>query len=238
MGVVTLAAKVRGAGGRWVQRGIVLSMLGSGFFGCGLDSIDLLAQTPELESGAGGAGPVDAGTDARGLPPDGAAGASDAGRADATGRDARARGECSERCSDWTPICDPERDACVACLSSADCAWKGRIFGLSVCRMDTRECVECNQAADCLPRGDVCIEHQCGVLCTANSDCQWTLFTPVCDPEAGICVECLTNTDCEESPLTLSVRCNTGLKSCLCESDEHCREGTICSSAGLCRLPF
>src|SRR4029077_17213713 len=101
---------------------------------------------------------------------------------------------------------------CVGCATNADCAASG---AGSSCNTSTNTC-GCTSAADCAgnshgtacnsnwcgcssnadcPAGDVCnasLGGQCEPKCQTNADCR-SGGPPVCNPQTGLCVQCVTS---------------------------------------------
>jgi len=78
----------------------------------------------------------------------------------------KSNAECASAPS--TPICDPERNLCVACVSDDSCP-----ANLPRCTADTKACVKCLADDDCASPSSRCDldQHAC-VECLTNNDCQ------------------------------------------------------------------
>ncbi len=123
-------------------------------------------------------------------------------------------GALGSPCSQASPcvkgVCSPASNACVACLTSADCGG-GKLCKANacvpatpcesdvqcktskqVCAPDQGVCVDCNVNADC-EGGQACVLFACvpAQPCTSSKEC-----AKVCDTNAGYCVECTTSKDC------------------------------------------
>jgi hypothetical protein len=103
-------------------------------------------------------------------------------------------------CSGSTPVCDPSTNACVACLSNGDCG-PGTI------------CVNKSCVPGCAP------DH---TSCGADGG--------DCDIDAGVCRQCLTDTDCSGA----TPRCDTGTFTCVVclPTNDNCPAGKICVKNG------
>jgi Cys-rich repeat protein len=133
-----------------------------------------------------------------------------------------------------TPQCDTQKGVCVACVLDTHCA-DGFVCLNGACAPgcapdDPRcgpnqvcapgvGCVECVVDAQCGP-GRVCTNNVCVVGCSPmNPDCPSGL---VCNEERGLCVECLTNAQCPNPPLTV---CHPQTNTCVqCASNTDCTE--------------
>jgi hypothetical protein len=78
----------------------------------------------------------------------------------------RGNSDCSGNAA--TPLCDPDRSLCVACLEDVDCS---------------------GETARCDPTTKVCVG------CLADDDC--AAPAPHCDKRGRTCVECVSNQDCK-----------------------------------------
>jgi hypothetical protein len=96
-------------------------------------------------------------------------------------------------CDVEKPVCDPNRNRCVACLTYQDCGGNG------VCDTASGTCVECLAGADCTtPAAAVCNTgtNTCEATCTRDADCSrfdgtnGTSTAPVCNTMTGACVQC------------------------------------------------
>jgi hypothetical protein len=179
----------------------------SAVFGCGRETFDLAIS----RSNAHGDGGVDA------------AGSRDGGG----GLDSGPRGAAGITCGStqdcfFGGVCtDSHR---CECTSDEQCT---TLF--AHCDVFTKECVLCVQDSDCFLGGlDKCdpVLHQCTAQCTADKGCG--LLLPVCntEPARSLCVECVTQSDCERrgaSDLTCRngacVECSTNRE---CNGRGHC----------------
>jgi hypothetical protein len=95
--------------------------------------------------------------------------------------------------------CDESKNACVGCVTSADCR-RNYVNGdeLVACDTGTQKCVECMTDDDCTfsQWGRRCVNKKCEV-CTINSDCKSDI-APVCASVSGdyCCTACLSDQDC------------------------------------------
>ncbi len=112
------------------------------------------------------------------------------GAGGAAGAAGGAAGGCVTGCAGEEPYCDATGGRCVECLDPSHCD-----VG-QVCDSATGECSEsCSVSQPCTsgdrpfcdPLRSVCVQCQSEVSCN--------LERPRCS-NAGICVECLTSTDC------------------------------------------
>ena len=135
------------------------------------------------------------------------------------------------QCSGATPFCDVGAHACVACLTSRDCADPAR----PVCDPAGHACRPCNPSlgGECTEAGlMICAASGANVgrcvQCTTNLNCT----SGVCDLGTNRCVGCATNADCAGgTPI-----CDTGTRMC-----RPCSPGTpadcsgatpVCATAG------
>ena len=112
-------------------------------------------------------------------------------------------------CSGSTPLCDEDKDMCVACLADANC--------------DSASAAHCD--------GGSC------VACTASTECTHLAGTKVCD--VGTCVECALGdesacsgaTTCDLVAKTCSGAASDSLQNCnACTNDVQCVSGHRCIS--------
>jgi len=119
----------------------------------------------------------------------------------------------------------------IACKSDKACLESGGVC-IKASGGGPRHCVDCNQTADC-EHGRVCKAHHCVVappVCTATKDCAY--LGQVCDTKEGICADCVTRDDCDESQrcadsLCLPKSCKPGERVC---SDLSTRQ--VCDASG------
>ena len=78
----------------------------------------------------------------------------------------------------------------------------------------------CEQDIECRG-GERCVDSLCREVCSADDRCVGML--PWCDLELGLCVECLSATDCPEKAI-----CENGFCDETCESDGDCGEDEFC----------
>ncbi|MEZ4442585.1 MAG: hypothetical protein R3B72_26060 [Polyangiaceae bacterium] len=85
-------------------------------------------------------------------------------------------------------VCDPQL-GCVDCLNDGDCSMQQPICVLGSCE-------ECGKNADCPPM-ELCnpATHQCQSPCNGNQGCNQGP-ADICDPNTGLCVECLNDNQC------------------------------------------
>ncbi len=132
------------------------------------------------------------------------------------------------------PKCDEQLGVCVACVLDAHCEpgfvclnggcaagcspTEDRCGPNQVCAPGVG-CVECAVDAQC-GVGQVCTNNVCAAGCSAmNPTCPPGL---VCNTVAGVCVECLDNTQCPGAPLTV---CNPATSTCVqCASNTDCTD--------------
>ncbi|GEM_PF-409588 len=150
--------------------------------------------------------------------------------------------ECSSD-SDCTssdkPRCHLDSNRCVACLTGADC--DSGVCVDYLCREcdDTHPCTDSSK--HCGTQGE--IANMC-VVCTEDAHCAEGL---VCDVTHGVCMECNTNTECEnlypngEKPICAiegadahtCVECNSDLDcsgNATCDISSHICTGCVTSS--------
>ncbi|NUP13860.1 MAG: hypothetical protein HOW73_48110, partial [Polyangiaceae bacterium] len=122
----------------------------------------------------------------------------------------------NDDCSEESPTCDMATGACVGCLDASDC-------DDALCHPMSRQCVECMSDLDCgtdRPVCDatgtcreclvdascpadapLCMDHECleppEEGCESSSECDGD--EPVCLPQSGECVGCVSNRDCGPS---------------------------------------
>lgn len=145
----------------------------------------------------------------------------------------------SDDCADipLTPYCETTSGLCVACLSDSVCP-RGKLCLDFQCKPGCRsdrdcpedlrcdpkvapdgDCFMCVQDADCGLK--VCQDHQCVIDCSAVT---CPINKPVCDPETGICLQCMVKSDCSTGNLCLGNNCVPG-----CEIDDDCARGLYCA---------
>ena len=94
---------------------------------------------------------------------------------------------CNPPCSN-PPLCNPDTQTCVECLDNTDCPQSQ-----PHCQNKT-QCRECLFDNDC-GSGYDCANYHCVKTCSGDGDCAGT-NTPRCKTSSGICVECLSSSDC------------------------------------------
>jgi hypothetical protein len=144
---------------------------------------------------------------------------------DLTGADAGhgcrgAPGDCGAN----APYCDVASGRCVNCLGDFHC-------GLGThCDLTTQECV-CSSDSECRYTGRCdTLTRQCLWPCSTKDQC--SIISPICDPSRTVCVQCLTNTECEGKTIgnIPTALCHRGL--CV-----QCADDTQCSgSKPFCQL--
>lgn len=142
-------------------------------------------------------------------------------------------GQCTfnSDCKDaGTPACDTSVSRCVGCVTNDDCRVTGQAVGFQ-CDLVTQTCeTGCNEDKDCATgqrcsggtQGEPgrCIECSPG---TEGNDCASLSPRVRCEPTALMCVECLSNSDCE------SGQCDTRSNTCVeCVQNEYCEKGFTC----------
>lgn len=131
-----------------------------------------------------------------------------------------------ELCGDIA--CPRERKVCVAaqcveCGSDEDCEPSN-----PVCHQNT--CVACVGDEEC-PKDKVChaAAYQCTEPCTDDTQCK-DKDRRLCDVERGLCVACLTPTDCMGKHT-----CDATLRRCVeCEPNLHCNDAGSCGDVPQC----
>jgi hypothetical protein len=164
----------------------------------------------------------------------GGAGGSHGGTGGAAGSMGGAGGKAPFSCSSCkgtTPICDVDAGACRTCETDTSC--HGLDAGTNVCVTPDAgvdggakpgTCVGCLSGADCQAATPICASQSC-VACSASKDClAANSAKPVCVTTAtaslakGMCVGCLSNTDChDQTPI-----CNTSNVCTACSLDADC----------------
>lgn len=146
-------------------------------------------------------------------------------------------------CDDPCPgaaMCDTAL-GCVECRGDGDCGAAQPFCVLGRCR-------ECAQTGDCAA-GQACFpdDHHCHPACAGNGDCPEDKM-PLCHPDTGACVGCITDQDCGNKPFCDEVTgkcaecladgdCGTAAPHCdpsdgecrSCIVDAHCAENEKCS---------
>ena len=139
-------------------------------------------------------------------------------------------------------LCDYKHNACVDCLSSADCrpdqlCLDGECVVMpgceadgyceeGICDIETGACVECLADSHC-PGGHVCVDRVCVLVdlpCSTDDDCPAGLS---CDPQSGLCVGCQDATDCPpeafcDEGTCAPDFCEAGIRVCLQEKVMIC----------------
>jgi hypothetical protein len=131
-----------------------------------------------------------------------------------TDNDVNACVECAglEECGGVEPICTASGD-CVGCESHDDC----EVFpGAPRCR-DDGQCAQCAVDEDCGAASPVCDDGVC-MGCNDALDCNHLMDTPACNEETGSCVQCISDSDCEDSG---APRCEAN-ECTECADDEDC----------------
>jgi Cys-rich repeat protein len=170
-------------------------------------------------------------------------------------------------CAVPSPYCKPTGKFCVECLTDANCGKKvcdAETFTCHDCQTsgdcsgnspycESGDCVECLTAGNCPNEDETCdtVEGKCVATCASDDDCEddKRIF---CSPERALCVECLTDAECDESkPRCIADKCRQCATDsdcsddkpwCLvekweckeCASDDHCAAGTVCDN-GTCK---
>jgi len=170
-------------------------------------------------------------------------------------------------CAVPAPYCDSIAKVCVECLTDANC-------GKKVCEAATRTCQDCKTSGDCSGNSPYCsngdcveclaagncpnesetcdtVEGKCVATCTENADCT-DRARVLCSLDRALCVECLTDTDCDPAkPRCIADKCRQCASDgdcpedkpwCIvekweckeCVTDEHCAAPTRCDN-GACR---
>lgn len=141
-------------------------------------------------------------------------------------------------CSGPLSLCHPETSRCVECLDDSGCA-EGE-----VCSSETRACVECSDNSQCVEATNArCqVEQSAGDArftcggCIDDRDCfAKPGLGPLCRPNDGRCVDCLSDSDCADDPAASN--CSEDGACIACVSDVDCSflQGTLaCLSAVGC----
>ncbi len=91
----------------------------------------------------------------------------------------------------------------------------------------------CNVSADCPGEKDLCINGSCSPQTVCKSDKQCANLDLVCDPKAGVCVECLGAADCKEGKTCKAHKCLGAAPPCA--TSKECPTGLVCDKvAGAC----
>ena len=91
----------------------------------------------------------------------------------------------------------------------------------------------CQVASDCPGALDLCLGKACVPRTACQSDKQCSDFGHVCDATTGVCVLCLTDTDCNDSQKCLAQTCVDPPNAC--ENSKACPSGQVCDkSQSLC----
>lgn len=145
----------------------------------------------------------------------GDASVSDASAPDANdGVDATPLGVCADDgdCYGAVPHCDTAAQQCVACASDEDCP------GELICEPVTGECRDCVTNDHCSePDRPICdpASRQCTATCASDDDCPSSDGPGFCDPDDGVCYDCLPTAGC--------LFCEQDTHSCVwCLSDDDC----------------
>lgn len=86
----------------------------------------------------------------------------------------------------------------------------------------------CTSASDC-PPGWFCVNGKCAE-CQVNSDCSGTATRKFCDTTHGVCVVCISDTDCP----TATPHCRGNASCVQCVTNANCPTGQVCNSSGTC----
>jgi hypothetical protein len=159
-----------------------------------------------------------------------------------------------DNCADESLVCDVETGQCVQCVTDDECAYLGNDVCLSNhtcgCTADAQcagravgtRCVStaqqcgCDSPADCpSASAPACATaHQCG--CGSNAECAGDAGAPgydVCDTATGLCVECVTDSDCTDPNNRV---CDPTTNLCLpCRTSADCAQnvdGPVCGDLG------
>jgi hypothetical protein len=133
-------------------------------------------------------------------------------------------------------VCDLTAGTCVECLRTEDCRGDasckdrrcvprtrcGNTFDCpegQVCGRSEGYCAECFGDADCSDGG--CLNEVCRPHCESDKDC--LEFEQLCDFARSLCVDCVTDGDCEQSEY-----CGNGA----CQPDVCSAGGTVCNPEG------
>jgi hypothetical protein len=150
-----------------------------------------------------------------------------------------AAGECLAKNS-LAPVCNPTTGRCVGCLTNDHCANNadGGVDGgadggadggtaAGFCDVTTNQCVGCVKHTDCKdPSRPICSSLQICVGCGTRNVAAGTCSTknsalPVCEADAGTCVECAGDPDCKTST---TPACDTSANKCVeCMQSSHCK---------------
>jgi hypothetical protein len=143
------------------------------------------------------------------------------------------QGQCEAGCTTdddcpWGMHCWVAQHECVECVTDDHC-WDP--LGQSFCDLQTHTCREgCTDNGDC-GRDQVCDTTQDPAVCVEcyagdTSVCDnWGL---VCDTTSYFCVECLQDSDCQDSLLPY---CQTDFYMCVeCYEDQHCAADEVCDT--------
>ena len=190
-------------------------------FSCGGDGvIALLSGTADghglVGGGGAGSGPTDdtaGGAGSAGVAAGGASGSTDS---------PPWRRSCSEpgdpECPPEARYCEGSSGLCAECVDDSDC-WMSP-SGLKECAVSIGQCVECRTTEDWFSSDEFCDvgrtkcvrcvddslctipttacnrdKGECALPCLSADDCT-SLLEPFCDLSLGLCVECLTTSDC------------------------------------------
>ncbi|UCC30743.1 MAG: hypothetical protein JSU86_00400 [Phycisphaerales bacterium] len=132
-------------------------------------------------------------------------------------------------------LCSEDLDACVECLSAANCE-DGNICTDDVCDAFGA----CDNPDNTIPCDD-------GSFCTAIDECSeggcvgtgYACPDEVCDEANDRCVECLTDPDCDDANVCTDDFCNANLceysvNTLSCDDGQFCTTTDICED-GICR---
>jgi hypothetical protein len=84
----------------------------------------------------------------------------------------------------------------------------------------------CVVSADCPGGKDLCLQGKCVAQVPCQSDKQCAASGQVCEKTAGVCVQCLTGTDCQKGLNCKAHQCIPPPESCL--SSKDCKTGQVC----------
>jgi alpha-tubulin suppressor-like RCC1 family protein len=91
----------------------------------------------------------------------------------------------------------------------------------------------CQVASDCPGALDLCLGKACVPRIACQSDKQCADFGYVCDATAGVCVLCLTDTDCNDNQTCKAQTCVDPPNAC--ENSKACPSGQVCDKGqGVC----
>lgn len=99
------------------------------------------------------------------------------------------------------------------------------VVAICACGGDDGEPADAGPPADARPVPDAAL-----VACSVDAGCDTEPLTPVCDLERGVCVECISSSDCERAG-SFGPACDETRGYCRCERDEDCegnRNGPYC----------